>query len=131
MKRRISGYVIFLVIYLAIFVLLDFVIPRYFQSFSYYGGFFPLFFFFPFMFGRGRMFGRRNNGKSPNNNQKDDDILNGNFDSSVWGSRDKTEYDEFGIPVKRTPIRTWYYLGMAAILAISIGILFYSGIISF
>ncbi len=131
MRRRISGYVIFLIVYLVIFVLLDFVIPSYFKNYSYYGGFFPLFFFFPFMFGRGIRSGRGNNGNSSDRNRNDNDILNGNFDSSAWEQRNRTEYDEFGIPVKKTPVRTWYYLGMVIILAVSLGILFYKGLIGF
>lgn len=128
MKRRIGISVIILVVYAVIFIVFDFIIPTFFRGLSYYGGFFPFLFFFPFMFGRGRRSGKRNYGKSTSNGQPEDEILNGNYDSSQWETRNREAYDEFGIPVKRAPTRTWYYLGIAVIFAVSIGLLIYRGV---
>lgn len=131
MKRGISTSVIILVVYAVIFILFDFIIPTYFRSLSYYSGFFPFFFFFPFMFGRGLRSGSRNYGNSQNSKQPEDDVLNGNYDASQWEKKNRSEYDEFGIPVKKVPSRTWYYVGIAALFAVSMGILIYRGLLVF
>lgn len=130
MRRRISLSIIFLVVYAVIVVVLDFVLPNFFRGSTYYGGFFP-FFFFPFFFGRGLRSGRRNYGNTSNTQKPGEDTVNQNYDAAAWEARNKAQYDEFGIPVRRNSSRTWYIAGMAAILVISVVILVFRGIIGF
>lgn len=129
MRRRIGAYVIFLIVYVVIIALLDFILPRFFGGATYYGGFFP-FFFFPFFLGRGLRSGRRNYGNSPNRGKQDDEMINQNYDTSAWEARNREQYDEFGIPVKKSSARAWYLVGIAAVLAISVLLLLYSGVFS-
>ncbi len=128
--RRVSTSVIILVVYAVVVLLLDFVLPTFFRGTSFYGGYIPFFLFFPFMFRRGLVSGRRNNGNSSGNKQQDDELLNGDYNSSNREATKGPVYDEFGIPVKKIPDRTWYYVGMAAIFAFSIFLLLYRGIIA-
>lgn len=51
-RRRIGSYV--WIVYIAIWISMIFVVPRFFPSFSGYGYFLPFFFFFPFFRRRGR-----------------------------------------------------------------------------
>lgn len=131
MKRRMSTSVIILAAYAVIFLLFDFIIPTFFKGLTSYGGFFPFFFFFPFLFGRGLRTGRKNNRNSSGNSQPEDQVLNENYNSSEWEARNRTAYDEFGIPVKKMPSRIWYFVGIAAIFAVSILLFLYRGIFAF
>ena len=129
--RRMSTSVIILVVYAIIVVVINFVLPTFFRGISFYGGYIPFFLFFPFMFRRGMGSSRKNSGNTSENKQPEDELLSENYNSSNWEAKNRTEYDEFGIPVKKVPERTWYYIGIAVVFVISIAMLFYRGIFLF
>ncbi len=129
--RRLSNSVIILVVYAIIVIVINFVLPTFIRVNSFYGGYIPFFLFFPFMFRRGFGSRRKSSSDTSENKQPEDELLNGNYNTSNWEAKNRTEYDEFGIPVKKVPERTWYYIGIAVVFAVSISILLYRGIFSF
>lgn len=117
MTRRNIRWMIWAV-YIAIFVTMDLLIPLLLPKYAGDTDFIPFFFFFPFFWiggRRSRSNGNRSNGApQPDNSTSGMRSESGNYSSGY-------QYDEYGIPRRRSNTRLYYIIG-AIVIVVAIAI---------
>ena len=106
---------IFLAVYIAIFITLDFLIPYFLPKYAGDTDFIPFFFFIPFFWIGGRR-SRPTGNKNYGNPQPDADTSTSDKPSDNMNYSSGYEYDEFGIPKRRYSTRLYYIIGAAVIV---------------
>lgn len=119
-------------IYISFFLVSYILLPIFLPGLHIFQNYFPLFFFFPFFLGRRSFGGRRsraiqNNGN--NSGESGDQLNNTQYDTASWERRNAQMYDEFGIPKKSGFSGFWLYIGMVVVLAVSLALLLYRGLL--
>ncbi|CAC11890.1 hypothetical membrane protein [Thermoplasma acidophilum] len=114
MARR-NPIVFIIILYVAFFLVMDFLLPVFLPRYGYYFSYFPIFFFFPFFW-----FGRRNYGRPRPTADQDN--------TSDKDQGEDYEYvnenvDEFGMPIHRRDSTIFYILG-AIVIIVAIVVLF-------